>query len=405
MASKPPWRVFCESSLVFFVPASFSGYFYFKVIQKLLHQEKRLVRNRFISVSLILSWLLWVLTWTPKFVLGLLQLSEKPQNYTLGSILNGVLSYLVPTQTAIQILYSQLNPIMYLILLKKFGEYHTAVLTFFKHILFDDRIVNEDVGNSESRSEMTTKNPGKARKPKIQLLVLIITFAMLAAICHTALLFCIKVENSRKTNEQRIGEISKNMTRTTMFFKAETLQIDDVIFGEKAHAARIVCSENGGKLSFADRRCYFILSNGKPGLNFTQQSVKCEEKGAMVTYPRNAAEIKSIWEFFEAEKKEYRTYFFRRVSLHAGYKREQPVSGNYANFTSLDEKLKISPLVNKDMFHRTYLNVVSSTKPADLELHAVNPEKGPGLCFSKVLILAGCMPRSLKEFTICSRNF
>ena len=130
MASKPPWRVFCDSVLVFFFPASFSGYFYFKVIQKLLHQERRLVRNRFISVSLILSWLLWVLTWTPKFVLGLLQLSEKPQNYTLGSILNGGLSYLVPTQTAIQILYSQMNPIMYLILLKKFGEHHTAVYIF-----------------------------------------------------------------------------------------------------------------------------------------------------------------------------------------------------------------------------------------------------------------------------------
>ena len=252
---------------------------------------------------------------------------------------------------------------------------------------------------------MTTKNPGKARKPKIQLLVLIITFAMLAVICCAALLCCNKVENSRKTAEQRIAEISKSMTRIKMFFKTETLQTDDVIFGEKVQAARTVCSENGGKLSFANRRCYFILSNEKPGLNFTQQSVKCEEKGAMVTYPRNAAEIKLIWEFFESEKENYGTNFFRRVSLHAGYKREQPVIGNYANFTSLDGKLKISPLANRDMFHRIYVEVISSTKPADLVLHAVIPEKGPGLCFSKVLILAGCMPRSLKEFTICSRNF
>ena len=403
MASKPPWRVFCDSVLVFFLPASFSGYFYFKVIQKLLHQERRLVRNRFISVSLILSWLLWVLTWTPKFTLGLLQLSEKPEDYTWGFILNRVLSYLVPAQ--IQILYSQLNPILYLILLKKFGEHHAAVLTFFKHSLFHDKIVHKNVGNSKSSSKLVNKNLEKTSKPKFQLLALIITFALLAVICCAALLCCNKEENSRKTTEQRIAEISKSMTRTKMFFKAETLQIDDVIFGEKAHAARIICSENDGKFSFANRRCYFILSNGKPGLNFTQQSVKCEEKEAIVTYPRNAAEIKLIWEIFEAEKKEYGTDFFRRVSLHAGYKREQPVIGNYANFTSLDGKLKISPLVNRDMFHRTYLEVVSSTKPADLVLHAVIPEKGPGLCFSKVLILAGCMPRSLKEFTICSRNF
>ena len=119
LITKPLWRVCIDSLLNLIIPACISGFFYVKVIQILRNQEKRADRNRILSISFVFSWLLWVLLWTPKFILGFMQLGFKSDGSSTGRLGNTVLAYLVPFQTNIQILYSQLNPTIFVVLIKK----------------------------------------------------------------------------------------------------------------------------------------------------------------------------------------------------------------------------------------------------------------------------------------------
>ena len=136
LTAKPFWRVCIDGFLLLVVPAIISGFFYMNVIRNLWNQEKRVERNRVLSISFIISWFLWILLWTPKITLGFLQLSAKSVSYSAGNLGSKVSAYLVPSQIALQMLYSQLNPFIFIVLIKKLQDYHKKIWVLVKKVLF-----------------------------------------------------------------------------------------------------------------------------------------------------------------------------------------------------------------------------------------------------------------------------
>ena len=188
--AKPFWRVCIDSSLNLIVPASISGFFYVRVIQNLWSQEKRVERNRVLSISFITSWFMWVLLWTPKLIMGFIQVDQKPVEYSAGRLGNMILAYLVPTETIIQILYSQLNPFIFVVLLKKVHDYHKNVWTLLKKSLLWKKHVDDTKGTQAKESVTQPEEFGyrcirKSNDPNLLIKVFVFTSASLALLLLT----------------------------------------------------------------------------------------------------------------------------------------------------------------------------------------------------------------------------
>ena len=138
--------------LFFLVPASLSGFFYYRVVRSLLQQEKRIGRNRALSIAFILSWFLWILCWTPTFVFGFTGFQKWSIEKSYGSNMDTFLSYFFVVKTPLQLLYSQLNVLIYIVVLQKFQDYHAA---FFEKIL--KKFLYKPIVGSDENHTVETK--------------------------------------------------------------------------------------------------------------------------------------------------------------------------------------------------------------------------------------------------------
>ena len=353
----------------------------------------------------LLKFLLKVFTWTPKYVVAFFQLTGKPDNYSLGYVGNKVMTYLVPTQTILQLLYSQLNPILYLLLLKKFGDHHLTIINGVKHFCFHQKIMKESkvlsVGNNSQKSSKSI-NPTKTGLKVLVFVSIFLPLSYWAAI-HSSTV----AGNQTKASKSLFFNSLHKMVTATSSFKAQKMAKDDIIFGFDAYKVKTDCSASRGFFSFSNRRCYFVSEHSPPGLNLTEQDLVCRKQGGILSYPRTPQETKFMWDYFEAEKSHLGRSFFTDAYLHVGFKRQRPVVGNYATFTSIDGKMAVSPLTDADLFQGVWNREITETPKSEDIIRFVIPrfEKGPGLCFSKMAILVGCMPRSLNQFSMCSIDF
>ena len=129
---KPIWRAIIDVFVLYLIPVSLSGFFYFKIVQTLRSQQKHVERNRNLSVCFFASWCLWAICWAPKFLINIMQLPSQSLTLNFGKVGNTFLVYLFISLPSIQVLYSQLNPFLYLILFKSFQQ---RVLTLLKLVL------------------------------------------------------------------------------------------------------------------------------------------------------------------------------------------------------------------------------------------------------------------------------
>ena len=190
VTAKPFWRVCIDSSLNLIVPASISGFFYLNVTKTLWNQEKRAERNRVLCICFISSWFLWISFWTPKLILGFMQLGLKPIDYSTGRLGNTALAYLVPSQISVQMLYSQLNPIIFIILVRKIHDYHMNLWTLLKKILFMKNTKDTDGNQAKQQSATQSEEFGykfirKSNDTNLLIQVLVFTFASLALLLST----------------------------------------------------------------------------------------------------------------------------------------------------------------------------------------------------------------------------
>ena len=141
-------RLSVEGLLFFVLPAVATGVLYFRIISNLLNQEKRVSRNRVLSITFFLSWLLWVLCWTPGYILSFLQLPYKLQPITYGYETDAMLFYMVALKTPLEMLYSHLNPVVFVILLNPLKEFHARIFRdIYVSTLVDEVENDKTAGN------------------------------------------------------------------------------------------------------------------------------------------------------------------------------------------------------------------------------------------------------------------
>ena len=169
MTSKPIWRNTLDAVIFFTLPALASGCLYFKVIRNLLKQEKRVGRNKALSVAFVLSWVLWILCWVPNYVFGYFGVTTHGHNeLSYGPKMDKFLGYFFSLKTSIQILYSQLNVLIYVIVLKKFQDCHVAVFRTIYTTLLCRPVCSKDsdVTNEGQRDGKQTN--GSRDEPKVE---------------------------------------------------------------------------------------------------------------------------------------------------------------------------------------------------------------------------------------------
>ena len=382
---KPFWRVLVDSVLVYIIPVGFSGFLYIKIASALRSQTKRVNRNRNLSICFFTSWCLWVVCWAPKIIISLMQIPKHSAKFSLGETGNKVMVYLFLHIPQLQMLFSQLNPFLYLILFKKFQQRVMGVLKLGLCTRIEDQIQN--------KTPKTPERDAKARRPVFGLRKFCVTLVF-------GLSFILLVGNigvfsygEANSEENNYPKTQKLLRATTTGFKLTTLDLFDTFNAGKVLSAREKCSINEATFNFAHKRCYFVLEHSSPGLNLTQQMETCGNHGAVLSYPRKYIEITFMWDFFETQQTKLSHEMFFNISLHAGFVRETPVLTRYPRFTSADGSLVIDSSANKEMF-QDFLQFRSLFEDYSF--------MGPAICYSKAKQLDECLPRFRKRFSVCS---
>ena len=385
--AKPLWRSSIDFVVLYIIPVLCSAFFYSNIIKVLRRREKQAGRNRNISVCFVASWLLWIIFWCPKFLIAMLDLPNKPLNYSLGKTMNKLMFYLYPSVFSLQILYSQLNPLLYLVLLKKF---QTNVSTVIKLAVSKKKVRN---GQPMKMSGGIHKTRAVGRVLTLAT-ILLVTFS-LAAVLFTSHSSVEKVQEFKSRSSAVFGQTRLSRVRLTQFNQQQTDLHEPKVVSAKRH----LCNSNQGTFNFKFKRCYFVLQHRIPGLNFSEQVSKCEEHGAVLSYPRFYSEVLYLWQFFRQTQfdpeKGIDLKFFANTTLHVGYVRLKPVVDPHASFESVDNKRLVASNTHEELFQ---FDPVRSSP-------GVHKFKGPALCISRAKQLTECMPRNLKTFSICSIDF
>ena len=380
-------RLTVEMGVFFVIPAITAGYFYVRVIVRLLKQEKRAARNRQLSIAFFASWLLWVVCWTPSYVVSFMNLSHYQNFDTLKGQWDVIIGYLAAFRVALQMLYCHLNPFVYLIILKKFQEHHIFVFQTFSRFMFSTRVRENPRHNKvvHRGKEISTKT-----KNKVALKLAVFVIVIISIILQISFLAFFMNQNPTRPIEvasKPVKRVTSNRVRTGSDF------VDLKIVNNKP---KIICSENHGTFKWHLKRCFFVVTHSPNGLNFTEQQKTCQQKGAILSYPRFGQEVGEMWNFFEKEMQYPEPNFYRNITLIMGFK----LVGFdlFSNvYHSIDGKmLHVGTSSNPDWFRKRQLGQrAGRMSPA---LHS------PAVCITKAKFISECMPNMLRKYSICSED-
>ena len=373
--------------VVFFViPAVTAGYFYIRVIIRLLKQEKRAARNRQLSVAFFASWLLWIACWIPTYVVSYMKLTQ----YTLFDSLPGrgdvIVGYLAGFRVALQMLYSQLNPFVYLIILEKFQKHHVFVFQSILRFMFFTRVQKnpraEKLVNVGLRLKMM-------KKIRVSLKISIFVIPLICIIVQISFLaFFITQKSTIPINvvSTHVKQVTSNRLRANL---------DSADVGIIDKEPRTICSKNHGTFKWHLKRCFFVVTHSLNGQNFTEQQKTCEKKGAILSYPRFDQEVGEMWNFFEKEMQYPDPNFYRDITLITGFKLVN-FDWFFSFFDSIDGKmLEISTSSNPDWFQKHQIGQKG---------RGANNIASPAVCITKAKIVSECMPNTLRKYSICSED-
>ena len=142
------------------------------------------------------------------------------------------------------------------------------------------------------------------------------------------------INNSTATNRKVLGENIR-----LMIFR-ET-QFRDIV--PNLRDPESICSENHGRWIFRYLRCYFLIEHQGKGLNFSQQVASCDNRNALLFYPRNDYEAQGVWKLYASmrqwdpslEPPKNETWI-----LHVGFEQD---AADEMMIRSLDNKTVIMP--------------------------------------------------------------
>ena len=158
LISKYLTRNAVEFLFLFLVPALAAGFFYARVVQNLWKQERRVARNRALSLTFIFSWALWILCWTPNYLVGFLEVTGRDGHFSFGGHWDSFLGYMFCLKLNIQMLYSHINVLVYVVQLQKFQDYHLMVFGKVRRVLCLEPKESEVSTDEEEPDTPVSKN-------------------------------------------------------------------------------------------------------------------------------------------------------------------------------------------------------------------------------------------------------
>ena len=274
-------RVGIEVVFCLLIPASISGYLYWKVIEKLKESPKNEERNRMLSIAFRLSWVLWILCWTPKYVLSAAKMIH---NAMVSHFPNEKPAWLYAEffRLPIQMLYSQLNPFLYIIIFKRPAEIVADQLatirnTFLVLTCFRENQISDPNETKTSRKIM--------RYAQVFLVAMTI-------IALTSSLFCMMKPyvgfGSEELPKFRLENSRRKMAALRRWNAKINLEIKDVANFEEP---RQKCWELQGSLRMDFRRCFKLLNNFPMIPYYEEQIENCANMRMDLMYPRSYDEM------------------------------------------------------------------------------------------------------------------
>ena len=369
-------RLVIDIVLYFGVPALISCYCYLRVGIVLLTRDRNQTRNRNLSIALFLSWLLWILCWTPAYWALSLDFDETGgrswyEKIKEGSFLSWFNIYFILLHKTIQMTYSHLNAFVFLIVLNPFRAWiFTNIKTFWGKLV---RKINIGV-----------------RKAMFAIFILVIVIFAPSSCVSTMVLA--KRGVYFKQDSFIAFEQMRNVRATVTLMNDNFKDLHS-----SSYDIKYLCAENHAFFNFKYQRCFFIGSNSNFKLNFSQQVEYCSSRNSNLAYPRTKHEKNFLWDFYKKFRGWDRPNFQIDESddwfLHLGMIRANRGSMTVPKFTSIDKKFNFSAE------SQTWLTVSEVMKPQ-------RKLRGPVLCISqKMHHLFDCLRRTKRGHWICSIDF
>ena len=277
-------------------------------------------------------------------------------------------------------LYSHLNPLVYLIVLKKFQQYHIDVLIYFRKTLFFEELSAERYQSKHVVDKPQTGCSDKIRIKKLKVLFLI--FVAISGLCLTT--YCQYLSKND-------GSLAENAYSETLRQLPKRFKVGNRIDYNQLQPYPLSvdeqCDENRAYFNYFRKRCFFVLQDNYQGYNLTESTEQCHSRGAVLSYPRHYEEVSDTWIYFNSylQRSEKRNMkdLLANTTLHVGFRK---IGKN--EFQSVDGKLNVSDVTHPFM--------LSPASPFEFTF------RGPAICINRYKTLKQCMPRKRNQFAVCS---
>ena len=288
-------------------------------------------------------------------------------------------------------LYSHLNPLVYLIVLKKFQQYHIDVLIYCRNTLFFEEVSTQiDASKQIAHSRVDKQATGCSNKNRIKKFSgLLLFFVVISGLCLT-IYSQVSREKDASLLETAYSATWRKHLELPKQFKIRN-RIDYNQLQPYSHHLDENCDKNRAVFNYNRKRCYFVMKFPYLGYNLTESIEQCHSKGAILSYPRHHEEVSDVWTYFSSHLErtdEHRMKdLLANTTLHVGFRKI-----GTRQFQSVDEMLNVSTVSHPFMMQ---------TYPAVFQ----GDFKGPAVCINRYQYLKQCMPRMRNQFAVCSLDF
>ena len=196
-----------------------------------------------------------------------------------------------------QLLYSHLNPLLYLLVLKKFQQHHLRVFRWILRQLFLEK-------KAEPASPISTFQ--KLLFHVAMLTRIVKTFLASGTLVFTGIVLLSSLYSSvtQSTHIIQTYEESGNYFSKVML-SAKAYNVKDLgSFVESQTSSNLNiqshCVDIGGTLSMVYRRCFILATHNPIYLNFTEHRKYCEKGNMTMCYPRSQDEMIFMWDLLKS---------------------------------------------------------------------------------------------------------
>ena len=407
-------RLFLDCLVCLVVPGLLSAGLYIKVAHVLLKRNRNQSRNRSLTIAFAISWLLWLSTWIPYYALLFVGISLRSDGIEENE--RNLIYYVI--RQSLSLLYSHLNPIILLAVLKP----HSAFLVKIFKVLFmtrkgGSRLPKTHNPTSRKSKDCKTNKSKIVEKAKFRYFIVFLAAAVIVCFC-TSFLGSIVVQFETINLKEAPYKISKSMQFEMNPGRLRAIaNCQDLL--PQMLKPRELCAAKYGKVSVPYKRCYFNEKNVEKRLNLTEQMDFCRSQSSVLFYPRTYQELLYVKNFIESSISLASLSFEDAWFFHLGLRRAYMFldgSSKSSTFLSADNELIMNGMTHRwfiealedlaDMDYDTY-NYLKELQWVDYSFidYAIHSDRnfyGSSACMSADGFLFGCLPRFTRETIICS---